>query len=245
MSDSPVVVLRYFNCRGRAQGLRNFFADSSIAFTDDRVGIDDGFVDWINNKKNTAYSGMFARLPVLVVDDCTVSETLSIAVFLNERFALYADTSEQRKADLNALVFSACQDISVRVAECFWLDVTHPGASFSDRAITILSGVTALLPAYNKLLPEKGAYFGGNAPALADYFLHEAVDLCRTVMEDPFTEIFDQYDGLARWLAAMDNRPILKRYIADGNRPTQFSGKPDELKLWPQFAAAVAEKFAS
>ena len=83
MSNIPSVILRYFDCRGRAQHLRYFLRGRNIPFADERVPLSGDFSEWRAIQPDRSRSGYFQKLPVLHWGETLLAETSVIHHFLH------------------------------------------------------------------------------------------------------------------------------------------------------------------
>ena len=88
-------ILRYWNCRARAQPLRDLLVDRDIDFVDERREYaKDPAVAWHDTpawkrmKADPAVSGPFGTLPVLEWEVELIAEEVVIGTFLTKRLGL-------------------------------------------------------------------------------------------------------------------------------------------------------------
>ncbi|KAI0230998.1 Hematopoietic prostaglandin D synthase [Lamellibrachia satsuma] len=93
-STMPKYVLTYFNYRARAELARLLFAVNGTEYDDERVT---SIEQWNRTKPETP----FGSLPVLLVNDVKICQSLTISRFLAREFGLAGKTSlEKAKTDM-------------------------------------------------------------------------------------------------------------------------------------------------
>src|SRR5687768_17094986 len=93
------VVLRYFECLGRAQPLRHALIDAGVAFDDVHVSMS----DWSQHKADPAFAGPFGGLPTLSSGGAVVAAALPIASCLGRRLGQYDGLEDAAIARLEAI----------------------------------------------------------------------------------------------------------------------------------------------
>jgi hypothetical protein len=117
------VVLRYFQCLGRAQPLRHALIDAGVAFEDVRVPM----AEWSQHKADPTFAGPFGGLPTLGFGGATVAETLPIASFLGRRLGHYDGLEDAAIARIEAISSNCYIEIMLRCGELLWADYIYPG----------------------------------------------------------------------------------------------------------------------
>ena len=116
------VVLRYFDCLGRAQPIRNALVDAGVAFEDQRITIGQSW----RALKEQAEGGPFGSLPVLEWGDDCVAQAMPIAGYVARRLG-HRERAERpafrllfertpRLADSDSLVLERDPCVDERVA---------------------------------------------------------------------------------------------------------------------------------
>lgn len=85
--------LVYWDCRGRAQPIRDFLIDREIAFTDDQIPGEDIPTAWPALKADASRSGPFGTLPLLFHEDRVIAESDVIIRYLQDLDDLASWTS--------------------------------------------------------------------------------------------------------------------------------------------------------
>ena len=101
------VLLRYFDCLGRAQPIRNVLVDAGVAFEDQRITIGPS---WGALKEQTE-GGPFGSLPVLEWGEDCVAQALPIAGYLARRLGQYDGLDAMGIARLEMVASAAYMDI--------------------------------------------------------------------------------------------------------------------------------------
>jgi len=218
------VLLRYFDCRGRAQPLRDVLIDAGVEFQDDRIAVGPG---WLGIKAETP----FGALPVLLWGDQAIAQTLAIANFLARRLGQYDGRSDAEIARLEMLTSAAYLDLIQPIAELLWR-WGAPGdeAGWRGWFAGHVQRFRARLAAFEALSPTTGPYFGGDRPAVADYFLLEAVREWRLILGRPLLGAMDACPRLGVMIQALEAHAEARGCLAPERRPTAFSGNPQDAE---------------
>src|SRR5579864_8894928 len=118
------VLLRYFDCLGRAQPIRNALIDAGIAFEDRRVAISPSW----RTLKEQAVGGPFGSLPVLEWGDDCVAQALPIAGYVARRLGQYDGLDAMGIARLEMVTSAAYLDIIAELAMMLWVPTAVPEA---------------------------------------------------------------------------------------------------------------------
>ena len=74
-------------------------------------------------------------------------------------------------------------------------------------------------------------FFGGHRPAVADFFVVEAVDMTRAaVIGDRLDAALGRAPRLAEMRERLARRDAIARYVGEGKRPTRLTGSPNEAE---------------
>ena len=173
------VLLRYFDCLGRAQPLRNALVDAGVTFEDQRIAVG---LSW-RALKEQADGGPFGSLPVLEWGDDCVAQALPIAGYVARRLGQYDGLDAMGIARLEMVSSAAYLDVIVELATMLWAPTTlsdaEAAARFSNHEARILHKVDR----FDRMLASSGdPFFGGHRPAVADFFVVEALDMTRAVI---------------------------------------------------------------
>ncbi len=218
------VSLRYFDCRGRAQPLRDVLIDAGVEFQDDRVGIGP---EWLGLKAETP----FGALPVLLWGDQAIAQTLAIANFLARQLGQYDGRSSAEIARLEMLTSAAYLDLIQPIAELLWQwGAPSDEAGWRGWFAGYVQRLRARLAAFEALSPPGGQFFGGDAPAVADYFLLEAVKEWRLILGDRLMGALDACPRLTAMILTLEARAGARGCLAAERRPTAFSGSPQDAR---------------
>jgi glutathione S-transferase len=219
---APAVVLRYFPAQGRAQPLRHALADADVPFEDVRVPM----AEWPRVRTDARAAGPFSGLPTLSWDGKTLAETLPIATFLGRRLGHYDGLDDVAIAELEAVSSHAYLEILMRAGDLLWADRVYPGVDLTRAAPRLAGRMFDKLDRLDARVPPRG-WFGGERPAMPDFFAAEALETTRHVLG------ITRDDALrARWprLAGLADRVRARPAIAHEweRRPTAFTVRTDE-----------------
>jgi glutathione S-transferase len=218
MPNMPPVVLRYFDCRGRAQFIRNYLNAREIEHTDDRVPLSEGFEAWVAIRNDRARVGPFHKLPVMHCGERTIAETLVIRDFLHRVSGDAGLLSEEENARHSMLVSSLYNDVMMPIGILIWAKLTMPGVDLAAYARSALTRVRGHLLSLEKTLDEWGwREAAGSRPImLADCLLWEELDVVRHVLGEParlhelplLSRLYDEMPGRRGLEAALAERPV-------------------------------------
>ncbi len=228
-TDTPVT-LRYFDCRGRAQGLRYLLVDAGVEFTDDRVPFDD---TWSRRKHELEFGGPFGALPVLRWGETIVAQTEAVALFLARALELAGDGGDYELSMTVALSAFAHQDLLQPALGVLW---QAPGADLETVRGARAAARDRLRPRLEKLecwLTSRGPLLLGARPCAGDYLVLEALEAIITLVG---AELLDDAPRVRAQREALRARPRLSAYLRAGARPGRFSGSPAEPEILEQLA---------
>jgi glutathione S-transferase len=243
MQDHMVPTLRYFDCRGRAQPLRDFLWDRGVVFNDEQVSLTPVAQEWPRLKQDQTRSGPFGTLPVLEWDQheggpaVLMAETLPIAAFVVRRLQTHAGLPSRIVATLEMTRSAAYIDLILWAGHMLWSDITNPGADVESavrlqapRALEKLKRLDALAA--------DGDFFGGAEPSLADFFVLEGAESLIHMMGRPAVAFVNALPRLGPLCERLRRRPAVKAVWASGARPARLTGRPDELEVVHRLRAA-------
>jgi glutathione S-transferase len=220
MSAWPAITLRYFTCRGRVQYLRYFLRTRGIPFTDERVPLSAGFVEWQALKGDGSRTGPFRKLPVLHWGEQLIAETPVIHAWLHEKTGDATRLSELERLRHAMLSSSCATDLNLHLGILLYSDLAHAGTDLATEAKNTLPRLTAHLQVLDRTLTEWNWHdtLQKRDPMLADCQLWDVLNFAETVFgtalslkdlpaleahyrECPgrkdFQALLDEYPGLA------------------------------------------------
>ncbi len=163
-------------------------------------------------------------------DDC-VAQALPIAGYVARRLGQYDGLDAMGIARLEMVASVAYLDVIAELAMMLWVPMAIPDAEaaarFSNHQARILHKVERL---ERMLASSADPFFGGNRPAIADFFVAEALDMTRAVLGARFDAALGRAPRLAEMGERLARRDVIARYIAEGKRPTRLTGRPDEAE---------------
>ena len=119
-------------------------------------------------------------------------------------------------------------------SQLLWLRVDCTDERLRKSARALLEHLSAKGRQLEALLEARrrpGPFFGGERPAMPDYFVYESVSRTRDVFGETFAKDVVNLPRLAEQAAAMAARPAIRDFIASGGVPYQVSGNPTERSL--------------
>jgi glutathione S-transferase len=225
------IAFRYFDCRGRAQALRDALVDAERPFADDRIQISKA---WLEMKESPA-AGPFGTLPVLEWGDDVVSETLPVAGYLSRRLGHYQGLDAMGVARLEMVASAAYLDVIFEFTMMIWFappSATASAAGDAEHFAKHEGRVQRKLERLERMLAARPeAYFGGREPAVADFFVLEAVDMGRLLFTTRFADVLEACPRLVQMIGALEQRPAFAKYIGSGGRPARLTGMPTEPEV--------------
>ncbi len=154
MPNYPLIELKYFNVRGRAQFLRYFLRCREIPFADERLPLGTGFEAWQAIRADRSITGPFQKLPVLRWGDRVVAETTVIASFLQRVSGDARLLSEPESLQHEMLISSVYVDLMMQMGILLWSEVAFAGADFVTVAKRILERLQGHLTVLDRTLVE-------------------------------------------------------------------------------------------
>lgn len=225
----PHAVLRYFDCWGRAQGIRDFLNDQGITFTDERIEkIEATDGRWLQRQADKpATLNAYRALPVLEWGDQRVEQTEAISLFLTlETGPIARDDSMNLVRHASAFSF-AHQDLILPMALFLWSPIFSPEKDLKTQAEQNAQLIEKRAPAISKYIEgAKGSFLFGDVPSIADCGLFSAGLAAELLFGRRFTWGSKQ---VLDWKARMHER--LAAHPSWKERPTDISGSPVEDDL--------------
>jgi len=217
----PSIILRYFDCRGRAQPLRYYLEHLGVKFIDERVPFTDGWNTWAVMKGNPELSGPFGKLPVLVWDGHLLVETNLISSFLQQ------ELDPSPKAMLINQAQSALSDDLARLYELLNLDLMAPGADIRLVSQRVESDLTDSLRCYEVAAGGlENPFLHSSGHSIAAFWLHEVVQMARSLFGNRADVLISGLSYLSEIMANLALLPALK--YTNHAVPTFWTARPDE-----------------
>lgn len=240
MSANAPVTLRYFNCRGRAQALRDVLMDAGVAFDDVLVEVGP---EWPVLKEDRDFSGPFGSLPLLIWGNERVAQTLAIANYLSLRLGHYDDKDAQAIGRLEMIASAAYLDLITSIGEMRWqLGAAKDETGWNNWFDNYVQRIRQRLPRFEQLLSASETEFiGGKSPVAADFFVYEAISEWQEILGATLLNKLS-CPNLARFAETIGARPALAGYRDAGRRPTAFSGNPADGEALKRLQAAARSR---
>ncbi|KAJ1488974.1 hypothetical protein T484DRAFT_1781524 [Baffinella frigidus] len=189
-TEGTLLILRYWDCRGRGEPIRLLLADAlgdpvvdaaaqrpaGLAWVDEYVVLASARETWPAAKSDPAISGVHGTLPVLEWDGFAINQTLACATAAAAAVGRSGDGPHAMTRGLS--VAQLCyEDLSVQLFMAVW---ERPG---KDAAFVRGSGREGLNVAGKLLILENITasispceFLGGELPGIGDVFVLTAVD---------------------------------------------------------------------
>jgi hypothetical protein len=237
MTQTPPIVLRYFDARGRAQFLRYFLRARGIPYTDDRVPLSADFAPWAAIRNDRSIVGPFHKLPVLRWGERMIAETLVIQSFLHRALGDEAALSEQDNLRHAMLVSSLYNDVMLPVGILLWAEVMFAGADMKAVATRTAERLRMHLLALERTLEEwHWLERGRERPVLTgDCLLWEELSVLQHVFGKHAG--LEAAPGLARFHREFAAREICEQVL--GAEPCPVTARPGELEAIVEIQALL------
>jgi glutathione S-transferase len=231
---SRSVILRYFDCRSRGQALRFALSGAGVPFEDERVPVEE-LAAWRARTRESRSGGPFASLPVLEWEGHQVAQTLAIASYLAAKLGYddVARTPEARSVH-DMLVSAAHLDLQLPYSALLWLPRDCSENRLRRTARGLLAALRAglsQLEAFRAELADPGPCFGGQEPAMSDYFVCESLARAVAVFGEPFAAALARSRRMRDLYDAVEARPGVARCLSGGHVPERVTASPSEPDL--------------
>lgn len=229
--------LRYFDCWGRVQGIRDFLHDRRIPFKDERiekVEATDG--RWLKRQADKpATLNTFRALPVLEWGPDRIEQTEAISLFLTLETGFIAASDTRNLVRHASAVSFAHQDLFLPMALFLWAPIFNPEKELKAQAEQNAQLIANRAPALSKYIEDgTGDFIFGDTPSIADCSLLNAGLAAELLFGQRFSwgskKVLD-------WKARMLER--LSAHPSWSARPTDISGSPVEDDLRAQMPTLV------
>ena len=162
--------------------------------------------------------------------DC-VAQALPIAGYLARRLGQYDGLDAMGIARLEMVASVAYMDIIGELSMMLYVPTSLPDAEatarFSNDAVRVLHKVARL---DRMLVASDGPFFGGRRPAVADFFVVEALDVAHQVLGERLDRTLGRALRLAEMRDRLARREAIARHVRDGKRPLRITGNPNEAE---------------
>jgi glutathione S-transferase len=222
MQNMPPVVVRYFDCRGRAQFIRHYLRARELDHTDDRVPLSEGFEAWVAMRGDRSRVGPFHKLPVIHCGERTIAETLVIRDFLHRASGDERLLSEEENIRHSMLTSSLYNDVMMPLGILLWSKLSMPGIDVAAYAQQTLTRVRGHLGSLDKTLDEWGwrAAAAKRPIMLADCLLWEELDVTQHVFGEHLR--LQELPMLSRLYHEMPGTGVFEAAVRE--RPTSVTG---------------------
>lgn len=222
-------ILRYFECRGRAQHLRYFLIARDIPFQDDRIPLDEGFQSWIRIKDDPRMSGPFHKLPLLQVGDIQVVETPVIHQWLHEHCGDLAQLDKSQRLHHAMLTSSTFGELIMPLFLLIYSDLMHPGTDVKNEVQSTMDKLQSHLASLDTTLAEWNwcEQWSQRPVMLADTLLWEALNIVQQMF--PVSANLNNYTILHTFYTKCPGREHFIRLL--DKEKIQLSARPDEKAM--------------
>jgi glutathione S-transferase len=219
----PPIVLRYFDCRGRAQFIRHYLACRELAHVDERVALSPGFEAWQAMRGDRGRAGTFHKLPVLHWGERLVSETLVINAFLHRASGDEELLSEAENLRHAMLVSSLVSDVMTPIATLIWADLAFRGVDVGALAQQSLGRLRTHFASLDRTFEEwdwrRTAQM--RPLMLIDCLLWEEIDVVQHVFGEHLR--LHEFATLARLYHESPGRAVFEKLLAA--QPASVTGR--------------------
>lgn len=226
------ILLRYFDCWGRAQALRDFLHDQGIPFVDERIAkveATDG--RWTKRQLETPESlNAFRALPLLEWGNEKIEQTEAISLFLTLTCGVI-DAHDKDNLVRHASVFAyAHQDLILPMALFLWTPIFSPEKDLQAQAEQNAQLIAQRAQAISRYVDgATGSFLFGESPSIADCGLFCAAQAAEQLFGRRFSWGTDK---VLSWKSRMLER--LTAHSSWAERPTDISGSPVEDSIREQ-----------
>jgi hypothetical protein len=223
MPQSSPIVLRYFDCRGRAQFVRHYLACREIEHTDERVALSPTFEAWQAIRSDRSVAGPFHKLPVLHWGDSRIAETPVIHAFLHRAIGDEALLSEDENLRHAMLFSSLYNDVMMPMGILIWADLTFRGLDLEAYSKAVLARMRGHFGSLDRTVDEWQWHRGATKRPvmLADCLLWEELDVAQHVFGEHLR--LHEFAALSRLYHEAPGRAVFERLIAA--RPASVTGR--------------------
>lgn len=220
------VVLRYFDCRGRAQFIRDYLRVREIPHVDERVPLSGDFKEWAAMRADRALTGPFHKLPVLHWEQQMVAETLVIRTFLHAAAGDEVRLSSEDNLRHAMLASSAYNDLMLPIGILLWADIGFVGIDLGALCDRTLERLQMHMASLDRTLQE-WRWLDGLAKRpvmLADCLLWEELDAALTIFRDRLK--LEAAPVVADFYRNCPGRGVFASMLEE--QPRQITGRPKE-----------------
>jgi len=223
MTIAAPIVLRYFDCRGRAQFVRHYLACREFPHTDERIALSPGFEAWQAIRNDRSVVGPFHKLPVLHWGELTVAETSVIYSFLQRATGDEALLSEAENLRHAMLFSSLCSEVMTPIGILIWADRALPGIDVGAYAKGVLARLRGHFGSLDRTLEEwEWQRTAAQRPVmLADCLLWEEIDVARHVFGEHLQ--LHEFAMLSRVYREGQGREVFEGLVAA--HPASITGR--------------------
>lgn len=230
MKNPPkTAVLRYFDCWGRVQGIRDFLHDQGVSFEDERIAkIEATNGGWTQRQIDKAESlNSFQALPVLEWGEERVEQTEAISLFLTLESGMIEASDTRNLVQHASAISYAHQDLFLPMALFLWTPIFSPEKDLQAEAEQNAQLISRRGQAISKYIEKaRGDFLFGSSPSIADCGLFNAALAAEQLFGRRFNIACSKVE---EWKKRMHKR--LSAHSSWAQRPTDISGSPVEDEI--------------
>uniref|UniRef100_A0A914V2A0 glutathione transferase n=1 Tax=Plectus sambesii TaxID=2011161 RepID=A0A914V2A0_9BILA len=193
--------LHYFNIGGRAESIRQIFAQAGVEYEDFRIDLKQQWPQLKSNYPN-------GQVPVLEVDGKVLAQSFAIGRFLAKKFGLAGkDDWEAAQADM---YIYGLEDVLTKMSPLLGAILFGQGDKDEELAKIKPTVLEPFLIKYERNLKDNGGqYFVGKELTWADIAIADFID--RLTWID--AHILDGHSSLKEFVHRIHNLPNIKKHI--------------------------------
>ena len=215
MTTNDKIVLRYFNIRGKAEGIRLFFEMAGISYDEERISGQDWFATKKQQFKEQGIT-QFGQLPVVSVGDKHLSQTLAILRYFAKQVNAYGDDADQQY--ICDMLMDGVEDWRTPYVRTMY----SPDYDNLIEAY-IANNIPAALGHFEHFLSTK---FGNDSTDKRIYFVNDRWNLADVMVFDMLENIvrldsavLAKYPLMSKFHEQFKQEPAIKKYLESGKRP--------------------------
>ncbi len=232
------IALRYFDCRGRAEPIRQLLRDHGVTFEDAREPIADVRATIGKLSANPSLAAPFGLLPALDWDGFRVTQTLPIANFVSRELGLFAALDTRALARVESIASAAYSELTATLPELVWSPLWFKEQPFEALLKRIARTPSAYVRRLERMFDDE-PWFGGRAPLSADFFVFEGLSAWCAILGAPYIDAIRNMPKLSKWWQRMR-----ERVNVDALAHTPFTASPFEAELFTRASDFVRESGA-
>jgi glutathione S-transferase len=193
---------------------------------------------WREVKEDPARGGAFATLPVLDWDGFVLGETLPIAGYLARRLGIHEGRTDEQLALLENVTAAAYLNVLALVSDLLAPFPTPGDDQWPGFLDAFIEEMPVRVARFERAMD--APYFGGDRPAVPDYFVFEGIQMWRELLGAPVEQTLSRCPRLRALLAALAQRPGIAAHLASGQHQPTITASPQEPAIRERLRERVA-----